>query len=539
MPAPAVDFALLVLCIAVAGGASILLRQDTNWDLQNYHYYNPWAWWNGRIFGTDIAPAQLQTFHNPVLDLPFYFMVAAGWPPRVIAFCLAIPAGVAAFFLAKLVRLLFADLPRGERPVAQIAAFAIGVTSAMGIATLGTTMNEWPLVALTLPALWLVVRDLVGAPARALRVRTLVIAGLLCGIATGVKLTAGSFAVAFCLALLLRGPYAAPALRRALREALVYGLAVLAGFAIAYGPWGYQLWSHYASPVFPYGNEWIDSPWWVKATVIGRRYGPHNFVDWLTFPFALLDPKPFLVTEVPYRDARMPILYALALGAGTVWLWVRAKGRDALPPIVHAGVSRAWQFLTLFFVVSFLLWTAQHSNYRYLVTLDMLAGALIVTLLFRNLRPGYAPAVALLLAVALIATTRPGTWGRVDFGDAWFVVRMPTLESNALVVLASDAPMAHVVPQIRPEPAHALGIHNGLIDVRRSTRMEEAIDRTIQEHDGPIYALVDPPRNGIDALLGRGLLKVTDTCAPVHTNMVTAPLEICRAVRVSDAEKAP
>jgi len=48
-------------CLAGATIASIALGQDANWDLQNYHYYNPWAWRNGRIFTWDVAAAQLQT----------------------------------------------------------------------------------------------------------------------------------------------------------------------------------------------------------------------------------------------------------------------------------------------------------------------------------------------------------------------------------------------------------------------------------------------------------------------------------------------
>jgi hypothetical protein len=525
------DTALLVACVVTAGAVSLLLGQDANWDLQNYHFYNPWAWWNGRIFDRDIAAAQLQTYHNPLLDMPFYAMVAADWPPRAIAFALAVPAGIAAFFLAKLLPLLFADLPRTERRVAVVASFAIGVTSAMGIATLGTTMNEWPLVALTMPALWLVVRALVNSPAQPLQWTTLVGAGLLCGLASGVKLTAAMFAVALCMALLLRGPHTGLALRRNFRESVVFGLAVLAALALSYGPWGYQLWVHYASPIFPYGNEWIDSPWWVKYQVIGRRYGPHTLAAWLQFPFDLLNPKPFYVVEVPYRDARMPILYAFALFGAAVWISIRMKGRDALPRPAHAGVSRAWRFLSIFFIISFLLWTAQHSVYRYLIALDLLSGALIVTLIFRNLKDGHASAVVVVLAVLLVATTRYATWGRVGFGDRWFDVKVPELESNAMVVLATDAPMAYVLPLIVPPTARNVGIDNGFINARRKTRMEDEIAQVIRVHDGPIYSLADRPGRGADALLVRGLLKVTETCVPVSTNIVAAPLELCRVVR--------
>jgi hypothetical protein len=90
------DAGLLLAAMLLAGAASVLLlRQDSNGDLQNYHFYNGWAFVHGRL-GWDLAPAQLQTFHNPLLDLPFYWMVATDWPPRLISFAMALPAGVGA-----------------------------------------------------------------------------------------------------------------------------------------------------------------------------------------------------------------------------------------------------------------------------------------------------------------------------------------------------------------------------------------------------------------------------------------------------------
>ena len=90
---------LLLAAAIVAGAVSVLvLGQDANWDLQNYHFYNAWAYVHDRL-GWDLAPAQLQTFHNPLVDLPFYAMVAADWPPRWISFALALPAGIGAFFI--------------------------------------------------------------------------------------------------------------------------------------------------------------------------------------------------------------------------------------------------------------------------------------------------------------------------------------------------------------------------------------------------------------------------------------------------------
>jgi hypothetical protein len=311
------DFALLAVCIGVAGWVALRLGQDANWDLQNYHYYTAWAWWHDhRAYSTDIAAAQLQTYHNPLLDLPFFLMVDAGWDPRAISVALAVPAGIAGFFAIKLAPLLFADLPRPERWAAAACAVAIGMTAAMGRATLGTTMNEWPGAALTMAALYVVVRALVRDPGAAIPNATLIGAGLLVGLANGSKLTYGVYAVGLAAAILWRGPIRRGYILRAWRETFVYGVAVLAGTAAAAGAWMYALWSQFQNPIFPYGNIWIKSPWWGEYEAMGRPYGPHKFVEWLAFPFGLTAPKSFYVTEVDYLDARLTFLYGLALLAG-------------------------------------------------------------------------------------------------------------------------------------------------------------------------------------------------------------------------------
>ncbi|HET9047075.1 MAG TPA: hypothetical protein VFO33_08960, partial [Casimicrobiaceae bacterium] len=146
------DIVLLAACIAIAAGVAIALGQDANWDLQNYHFYDPWALIHGRALGHDVAAAQLQTYLNPLLDVPFYAMVAADWNPRIITAVLALPAGVSAWLLAKIAWALFDDPDPRARIGATIAALAIGLTSAMAVGTLGTTMNDWPGTAFTLGA---------------------------------------------------------------------------------------------------------------------------------------------------------------------------------------------------------------------------------------------------------------------------------------------------------------------------------------------------------------------------------------------------
>src|ERR1700709_234631 len=47
--------------------------QDANWDWQNYHEYNVWAVLNNR-YGTDVLPAGFQTYFNPAVYFPAYYL---------------------------------------------------------------------------------------------------------------------------------------------------------------------------------------------------------------------------------------------------------------------------------------------------------------------------------------------------------------------------------------------------------------------------------------------------------------------------------
>lgn len=68
----------------VEGGVSLLRRQDTNGDVWNYHLYNAYAWFNGRL-GYDLGPAGAHSYLNPYLDSLFYFAISH-LNPFVVAF---------------------------------------------------------------------------------------------------------------------------------------------------------------------------------------------------------------------------------------------------------------------------------------------------------------------------------------------------------------------------------------------------------------------------------------------------------------------
>ena len=491
----------LVVCIVLAGAASIALRQDSSWDLLNYHYYNAWAFVHGR-HGVDWAPAQLQTFYSPFLDLPFYAMVAAGLPPRAIAFALAIPTGVGWYCFGRIAGTLFA----GQRAAA-IGAVAIGVTAPMSVSLIGTTMNDWYVAAFVMVALWCVVR---GAPS----LRMVAAAAALVGLAAGLKLTGTVFGVGLLAGVATLGDDARTRLRHVLVAAAVMGAA----FAVAAGPWMWLMAERFANPLFPYYNDIFRSPWADPVRFTATRFGPQSLLEWAIFPYEMLWKLEGLVAEPEFRDARPALLYTLALAA----LVVRPP---ALP-----GLRREWRFLATFFVASFLAWAVMYRIFRYLVPLEMVAALFIARFIVR-FTPGRHLAIAFGVAFAgVVVTAKFPTWWRQRFDTQFFVVAMPPVKPNALVLLVAPEPMSYVLPSF-PSDARFAGLVSNFNDPGRTNRLQQTIAASIRDHDGPLYALAVPPGRdeGAAALARVGLARASG--ATIETNMRVSPLELCELRR--------
>jgi hypothetical protein len=522
-----VDVLVLIACIAGAFYGALSLGQDANWDLQNYHFYNPWAWLNGRILDRDIAAAQLQTFHNPLPDVPFYALATAGVEPRLITLWLALPTGIAAYFVIRIAWLMFADLGVLQRVGATAAAIAIGFTGAVGVGQLGSTTDEWLVTAFVTASLWLVVRE---ATDERMRPVPLLAAGVLAGVASGLKLTGATYALAICIALALR---TLPS-RADVRAALLYALGVAGGLLLALGPWALALWQHFGNPLFPYGNRWFHSPWWDAQPAFPNRFGPHSTREWLSLPFKLLAPRPGFVSEITYVDARMPVMFVLGLTIAGGALLARAWGTSTRSHTAFRTSAPRWKLVAIVFVASFVVWAVVHSILRYAIPLEILTGLLIVGALGYLLTPPYATIGVACAVWAMLSTTVASEWGRVPFGRTWFDVRVPPIDRNALVLLTVDAPMSYVLPFF-PADARHVGIRNNVNAPGRRNRLAESVENVVREHVGPLYSLSFPKGEGEADLRALGLRRASGGCTEVRTNMPTTPIELCRLERIGAA----
>ncbi|MGN6329865.1 MAG: hypothetical protein ACTHL5_13135 [Rhodanobacter sp.] len=516
----------LLACLSFGALLSVLRGQDANWDLKNYHLYNAWAGLHGRLT-LDLAPAGLQSFFNPLLDMP-YFLLGTGplqhWP-RLLAAVQGLWYGGLVFMLFR-VAIRLAALRGRTFGWADVWAVLIGVTGTMTVSQTGSSFNELPLALFTLSSLYVLLPLCADTPPRPSR-RAL-LAGLLSGLAAGLKPTAVVYAPALVLGLLL----ALGMRRQAWRLALLFGLGALAGFVLAYGWWGWQLYELTGNPIFPLFNQVFHSPWAPAVGGTDRQYLPRDLGQWLFYPLYWLGKNQHLVTEVNFADAR----YALA-GLATLAL-------VSLPRLLRRRpVDRSVRLLLVFVTTAYVLWLCLFSILRYAVPLELLSGLLLLAALQLFTPADAAPGRWLVWAMAgtfllLAGFSRYPGWGHVPYADVAFDVRPPAVKQGGLVLVVGQ-PNAYVIPFL---PHAQDNRYIGLSWFTRSAlgfRLDALIRERIATRAGAVYAVLRDDAGDDLPLLQRYVPGARLTgCAPVQSGLeqrrngedASGNLRICRVL---------
>nr|WP_315402264.1 glycosyltransferase 87 family protein [uncultured Duganella sp.] len=469
------------------GLLSLLVGQDYNWDLRNYHLYNPFALLNGKI-GYDLAPGQWQSYFNPTLDLLYYGLVMH-LPAPLVGFLMGALHGVNFVLLAAIVLAL---LPAGSahpRRLALLLALA-GCAGPGFLSGLGNTMGDNLTALGVLGALLLLLRQWPrlrqGAPLAALG------AGVLMGAAAGLKLTNAVYALALCLALFaLDGDW-----RRRCQAAFVFGVGVLGGMAVTGGHWYWRMWQQFGNPLFPQFNDRFGGPLAAPIGVGDARWLPQGALEKLLWPF-IHTLHPQRVSELPLRHLLWPMLYvafaALALALAARW----ARGPDAAR--APAATAPPQRLLLAFVALSYGLWLHLFSIYRYLVPVELLAPLALWLLLHALMAPAAARrwgTLCLLLAACSVASV--SNWGHTRWALRAFSVETPSLphpEQNLVFIVHNDPPMGWLVPFFSERLAFVSlggGFPESPAYVARARAMLAA-------RRGPFYAMLyaeAPPRKG-------------------------------------------
>lgn len=484
----AIFCAAAALCIlwAVAAG------KDVNWDQLNYHYYLPYEWLGGRL-AQDYFAASGQSYLNPVGYLPFHLMVSAGWHSVVVSAVLAAVHSLNLLLLYLIAWQLFAQRPARERHVLCALAVALGASSAIFWATVGSSFIDPLLCVPMLAGLLLLVEP---DPPRATR-RALA-AGLLFGAAAALKYSNAIFALAAApLALALAGAWPAR-----LRAGLAYAAGGAVAVAVLAGPWLALMWRDFRNPVFPLLNGWFRSPDAPAANMFAGRFAPQDLWAAAAFPLRLIAPDRMLYAEITAPDMRFALLALAALALPLV----RRFGKPG-----EALTAVDWKVLG-FFAAAFALWFVTSANARYGLLVLLLAG-LCLARLAQRLLP--LPAARIALGVVLIAqaaacamVSAPRWFIAERWSASWlpFVPAEQGRREPALYLTVETLPMAAVAPFLHP--ASSFVNLRGQYSLRPDAPRLRAL---LARHDGRTRAMGRALRLGADGRPRPEMVQAYDT----------------------------
>jgi len=477
---------LTLLSVLVFGQVAVLLGTDANWDLRNYHLYNPFALVEGSQAG-DHNAAGIQTYINPTLDLfltyPGYVLGGLRLSTRIMGAVQGVSFVLIMGIVLALKQSLGTRDPRLHLVFAAGAAL-LGMTGALTISEIGTSFGDLTTAVAVLCGVLLALRSASEQGTTGSR-RLVAAAGLALGIATGLKLTNGVYLVALGVALVFLDG------RGWIKTALAFGGGAAVGLLATYGWWSWYLWQETGNPVFPYFNRLFDSPLYPHQNFFDERFYAKNWWQALAYPFWFSWNSQ--TAEIPFFDLRFPIAYILAVALSI------KLSRETLAKGGAAEVRqqrRPLALLTIFLIVGFVLWQGMFSIQRYAVAMELLLPAFILvalTVLLGRLGWMVFAAIAALLAL----TTRVPDWGRLKDDQALLplvpeqvrVALAPRFDDAAVIL--GEPPLAYVAvafpharttwvgyslsDQDQERARRKIAVRSRLVIIRRPTERDEDI----------------------------------------------------------------
>jgi hypothetical protein len=433
----------LLFLIVFFGGLSILLGQDINPDLRNYHLYNGFAAFHHRM-NYDLAPALMQTYLNPFFDCINYLLIALH-RPMLTAFLLGAFSGVIGFILHEIGAILFQDQAMSDRRIYNILTLVIGLSGAASVALIGTTTNDTKMTVMVMLSLYFLLKANASG-----QQKFLYLAGFTAGLVLAFKLVAAVYFLGLFLALwfvdLKKLPFIA---------------AAVIGFFIANGYWMWLLFKNFHSPIYPLYNNIFHSPY---APFITFNFKPTaaaaiklGFADYLLMPLRLGWSTNTYISNTMLRDIHLGVVFILTLIFVT---------QQHVKPRVTRHQS-AWTLVLTFFMSSYVLWLVILGNFRYSLPLEALSG-LVMIYFAKRIFPTVASAQIFLCGVVLAigATTVYPTLGRAPFQKDYFFMDTPVIPNHA-EILMKLAPIAYVVPYF-PLQTQFVGMQYVQLDVNEN-----------------------------------------------------------------------
>ena len=377
------ELSFYFLCLLVTASFVYHRGQDVNGDLLNYHFYQGYSLINGR-FMEDIAAAGAHSFLNPIADILIYLSLThLPFPVSAWVFLLIQLASIPAIVL--LAKEVAGGLGYQRAFVPAIPAIVLSLLAPLWWSELGTSYIESWTAPLIIYGVYFLFSARKGSD---LSMARIAIAGVLFGLAVGLKWTNGPFGVSGFLML------AALLYRSEFRVSLLAVFYFLAGCGVGFlltAWWNWYLWSEWGNPVFPYYNAIFKSEFFDFVNWKNEKYHFSSFQEFLTFIVQAAWGGTKKTSLVLFADARF--LFATMLVPAAI----------LCKPAMR--LNRQLMAFLLFMASCILLWVFMEPIQRYFVPFELLLGLLIWILIVRIVKRDWlckALMIGLILCAGLL-----------------------------------------------------------------------------------------------------------------------------------------
>ena len=346
---------------------SMFLKREVLWDFANYHYYNPWALVNGRLW-EDVGLGGYQAFFNPLADLPLYYLIQYfNAYPNLICFLQGIPFGALLFVSFLLFRQYFDEQTWRGRFCILMALLIVSTGFAVN-SQIGSSSNDITVSVLILWGFYLLQKEifLIDNPRNII----FFFSGALMGSAMGLKLTC----IIYCAGIaglliiyLIKSKFS-------FKNFLCFAAGGVSGFLIFHGYWMFLLWQNFENPFFPFANAWFKSEWLPEINFRDMRFLPKNWYEYLFLPFIWTFGNFHFLDNMIVTDIRLSLCWLLAF-AYVVFV---IKNKIKKIYLNHSSLHQAWLFMVGFCILSYLCWLFAFAILRYCVVLEVFGALFFV-----------------------------------------------------------------------------------------------------------------------------------------------------------------
>lgn len=248
--------AFLLTCAAMVAIPLVNDGLGLSWDTLNHHVYLGWVA-NGARFDKDYFAAASQSYQFPYLNWPLYLLIKSGVSGQFAGVVWAIMHAMVSIPLWMIAYRLMPGITWHDA-IARLLAVTFGVGNILVLRAPETTGND---VLSALPWLVAVVVGLGPVNGRTQDGEITKASwrafwcGVLGGVAVAFKLSNAIVAIFLPLLCVVLGN----TVSSRVRYVICCGVGAGVGFVTLYSWWGWQLWSEFGNPIYPFADSLFDT----------------------------------------------------------------------------------------------------------------------------------------------------------------------------------------------------------------------------------------------------------------------------------------